>query len=259
MVNSWESDFSAESLISGAEALESAGRFLQAGDLYIAAVEQHPSVATLAAHAGFLREREQFGASIARLTQLLDMATETGDDVAMGWAYEQLAGIYRDLGDFELAGRFQRRAIAAKPWSDHVDLTHLASDAVACGEFDVAETLAVNGLQMQSSGLESPVDLAADFGMLGVIRGLQGDRHEAIALLWQAYQLHQAANDAHGMGRDLMNLSEFFGDLGRQRTELRCLNRAVALLEAADLPRSLEQARACRAAVVRRNGAQHAV
>lgn len=172
--------------------------------------------------------------AILRLTDLLDDASRRGDLPLLAEVCHQFAVIYRTTGDFRLARRFQQRVLQLIDGCDHIDLTHVANDALAQGRFEVAETLARTALEMQEPhALAESADLAADYGTLGLAAAGCGELDEATRHLVRAFQLHRSHGDQTGMAIDLVNLGEVLQCAGRPRGWIRCLRRALRMAESA--------------------------
>lgn len=229
-------------LLERAEHLASLGRTEAARSTFEQAVRHDPGQLARNAYGCFLRSIEDYRGAIEQFTGLLDAARENSDHELLAIASNNLAAVFRDLGEYELASRFQQRATASQPECDHVDLSNLANDALVSGRYDLAERLVRLSLHMEGEdgSFESE---AADRGTLGLLAGLTGNAREGIGLLRSACVLHRRAEDHRGLGADYVNLAFLFGALGRSRAQVRCLRRAVRCYRLASANTSASRAR----------------
>jgi tetratricopeptide (TPR) repeat protein len=182
-----------------------------------------------------LAERQQFFEAIQQWTSVIDDASARGQRDYLAAAFHNLAAVYRELGDLELARRFQQTALRYQDDCGPEELLHLTNDALAASRWDLAEAL-----------LQSASELAADDDPLhatltataGVTRALQGDVFTAVGLLRLAYRQHLAQGDEREAGCDLLNLAATFRRTGRLGLEMKCLSRAASHFEHAGASRS---------------------
>ncbi|MBI1344743.1 tetratricopeptide repeat protein [bacterium] len=168
-------------------------------------------------------ERGHWNRAIQEWTQVIDTAQAAGRRDLLAAVYHNLSAIYRDLGDFELARRFQQRSLM---WQDDCgpeDLLHLANDALAAGSYELAE--------MMLEAVEDVDDREIWPGTIeatqGLLCGLRGELRPAIRHLKQAYRTHLAQQNFAFAARDLVNLAEFLQQADRLRAAERCLAKAA--------------------------------
>lgn len=191
----------------------------------------------------YLLKTGQASEAIEQLSLVLDYAHQNQKNRLRSVACHNLAIAYRKLRYFELAAQFQQYSIA---WGDlrsanHLtleqeveqltdeatcDLTGRANDAIIQQDYQLAEQLLNISLSREIL-YGSLDDQAADWGNLGIIRGLRGFHKQAISYLWKAYLLHKKTNNLAAMGQDLSHLAELFWILGRSHRAIRCLTRSV--------------------------------
>jgi tetratricopeptide (TPR) repeat protein len=181
-----------------------------------------------------LAEREQYFEAIVLWTRVIEDAAQHGRRDELAAAYQNLAAAYRDLGDYDLAQRFQQRSLQYQDDFGAEDLLQLANDALANSNWSLAESLLQTAAQLVEEDDPLQTDLMAT---AGVVRGLQGDSRTAVNLLKRAYRHHLALGDRHAAGRDLMNLAAVYRRNGRLQLEIRCLSRAAQFFEQAAAPR----------------------
>lgn len=188
--------------------------------------------------ARFLALRERYGEALQLLADLLDDPRTASDAPLLALVHALIAGVYRELGETELARRFQHRALCWQPDFGAADLLNLANDAVAARRLRLAESLIETAFQL-SDELEADGD---SWGSLGVVHAMRGEAEDACRLFLRAISAHRQAGDYQGMGKDLLNLAEVFGKRGQLQTQRRCLDRACRCFEVAALPWSLRKA-----------------
>lgn len=226
-----------------AELLTRQRKWAEADEFFAAAVADDDSPHSCIDYACALVAQERYHDAIQQMTGALDRASVTGDREALAAIFHNFASIYRDLGDFDLARRFQRRAIAQVDDCGPEELLGLANDAWVSGRWEAAELLAASAADLDETTLVEAQ------GMLGVVTGMNGDPRDGIRSLLQVYRAHQAHGDYRGMGADLLNLSLLFGELGRHRGEMSLARRAIRCFEFAPAPVSAEKARRMLAAL----------
>ncbi len=227
------------SQLRSAEVFACAGQWTDADRCYSNAVAIDESPASRLTYATSLAERESFHAAICQLTAALDMATQTGDREAVGNIFHNLAAIYREVGDADLARRFQQRAILQQDDCGPDELLGLANDAWLSRRTELAISLSASCTVLEEDcevGLEAHAT-AAVFG------GLSEDPRSAIRTLIHVYRQHQAAGSNRLMGIDLLNLSALLCETGRHRTELNLVRQAIQHFDQAPAPVSAAKAR----------------
>lgn len=194
------------------------------------------------AHACALAEQERFREALGQLTEALDIAQRNGDLHSLATINHNLASIYRELGDSNLARRFQKRALNQLGDCGPDELLGLANDAWLAERHELAECLAGTAADMDDEPelCEPNPEVEAT---LGLMSGFLTDPREGIRPLLRAYARHRAAGELRLMGHDLLNLSALLGELGRHRGELACVRRAIACYDDAPAPFSAAKAR----------------
>lgn len=171
-----------------------------------------------------LADRQRYFEAIEQWTAVIEAASHSGRRDHLAAAFHNLAAVYRELGDYELARRYQQRALHYQDDCGPEELLQLANDALAASRWELANAL-----------LQSASELAADDESLhatltataGVAQALQGDLFTAVGLLRLAYRRHVADGDEREAGCDLLNLAATFRRTGRLRLEAKCLSRAA--------------------------------
>jgi tetratricopeptide (TPR) repeat protein len=220
-----------------AEQLSHQRKWAEADAHFAAAVDNDPSAGSCVEYGCALVAQERFHDAIQQMTFALDRASITGDRDALAAIFHNFASIYRDLGDFDLARRFQHRAILQVDECGPDELLGLANDAWVSGRPEGAELLAAS-----AADFDDVTRLEAQ-GTLAVIAGKNGDPRGGIRSLLQVYRSHRASGDYRSMGIDLLNLSVLFGELGRHRREMALVRRAIRCFDFAPAPVSAEKAR----------------
>jgi tetratricopeptide (TPR) repeat protein len=145
-----------------------------------------------------------------------------------------LACVYRALGDAESAAHFQTQAAAREmeirgPGQlTATALSNLACDALLAGELPTAEGLFWKSL-LSELAAGNHAGAAADWANLGLLAGLQGDHEESRYRLWEALKLHRRAGDSHGMAMDLWHLGQSFEESGNWPRCAKLYQRAEQL------------------------------
>lgn len=228
---------SAESLFLQAELQAGLRDWPAAEQLYIQALAVDVSPAARIGYGVFLAEQERYSEAIRVFTPILDGTNRS----AIAVVCHNLAAIYREIGDDDLARRFQWRATLMHDQADAVDLLGMANDALSAGNPDVAGSLVMSACEACEDDVVDPSDgdLTAT---MGLAYAAEGSTKEALLTLFTAYRHHQSASDYRGMGADLMNMSLVFGELRRHRAERTCVLRAIRCFQQAPAPLSLRNA-----------------
>lgn len=226
-----------------AERLGLQGQWAEADACYRSAIELDGTPASRIAFAASLATREQYHDALCSLMDALDQASKSGDQQALGVIYHNLAAIYRELGDYDLARRFQQRSILQLEDCRAVDLLGLANDAWLSGRAEIATCLASSCTELD------PEDDAVDFvaleaqATLAITMGVTEDPRQGIRALIQIYRHHRDANDMRSMGIDLLNLSALVSELGWYQTEMNFVRQAIGHFDQAPAPVSAVRAR----------------
>lgn len=213
-----------------------AGEWIEADTHYSNAIDLDPSPASRIAFASSLATRECFHDAICQFTNALDMASAAGDREALGVIFHNLAAIYRELGDADLARRFQQRALLQMDDCGPKELLGLANDAWLSQRTELAACLASSCVEFSDEDFEAQATV-------GVITGLEEDPRGGIRSLIGVYRRHQVAGAQRLMGVDLLNLSVLMSAEGRYRTEIRLVRRAIEHFILAPAPVSAARAR----------------
>jgi tetratricopeptide (TPR) repeat protein len=210
------------------------------------AVSVDSSPASRIAYGVYLARQERYFEGISIFTSVLDGT----DRSAIGVVCHNLASIYREVGDFDLARRFQWRATLLQEDAGPEDLLGMANDALACrnddglsaGRHEGADALVMTARQMSEdeNGECGDGDLVATTGL---VAAALDSREEGLLIVFAAYRRHQADHDLRGMGTDLLNMAMLFGELHRYRAERACVLRASRCFEQAPAPFSSRRAR----------------
>lgn len=225
-----------------AEQLGLQGQWTEADARYSAAIKLDKTPGSRIAFGSSLASREQYNGALCCLAEALDQASKSGDREALGVIYHNLAAIYRELGDYDLARRFQQRSILQLDDCRAVDLLGLANDAWLSRRSEMASCLASSCTELDSDDELDSVLLEAQ-ATLAITVGLAEDPRQGIRSLIQVYRQHRAANDVRLMGIDLLNLSALLSELGWYRAEMDFVRRAISLFDQAPAPVSAVKAR----------------
>ena len=225
-----------------AEQFGLAGRWSQADLCYSNAVSVDESPASRVAFGSSLAARERFNEAICQMTGALDLASASGDREALGMIFHNLAAIYRELGDSDLARRFQQRAILQMDDCGPAELLGLANDAWLSHRTELAGCLSAACADLDEDTGDESLTAEAQ-ATLAVISGLSDDPREGIRSLIRVYRHHQTAGAERLMGIDLQNLSVLFSEVGWYRAEMNLVRRAIRHFEQAPAPVSAARAR----------------
>lgn len=222
-----------------AEMLGCARQWAEADACFVRAIEMDPTPMSRLAFGASLAEREQYHDAICQLTAGLELASAQGDRQALATVFHNLASIYRELGDFELARRFQSRAILQMDECGPEELLGLANDAWTSRHADIACCLAESSVDLEE---DNDVALEAQATTAAFV-GICEDPRPAIKTLIHVYRQHRSAGSLRLMGIDLLNLSALFAETGWHRTEMNLVRQAIQHFEAAPAPVSATKAR----------------
>jgi hypothetical protein len=233
-----EQSFGAQELLERAEFAASQRDWVVADGRFRDAVSVDITPASRIAYGVRLAERERYFDAISIFTPILD-----GQDlVAIGIVCHNLAAIYREIGDLDLARRFQWRATLQQVDLGTEELLGMASDALESNHPAVAESLIVAACAMtdDETGHIEDADLMAT---LGLVNATLKSTKQGLRNLFAAYHQHRSVHDFRGMGIDLLNMATLFGGIDRYRAERACLVRALQCFQQASAPVSYEKAR----------------
>lgn len=223
--------------VNRAELLAAQRQWQPAEELFRQAIELDPSPAHRISFAVCLAQQERYFEAISIFTPILDER----DRAAVGVVCHNLASIYREVGDADLARRFQWRATLLHDDLGSAELLGMANDSLLGDRLDVAESLMVAACEMDDVSDELvDGDLV---GSIGLLKAELESTEEGLKTLFVAYRRHQAAGDLRAMGIDQMNMAALFGMVDRPRAERSCLERAIRHFQQAPAPHSLQKAR----------------
>lgn len=225
--------------LSNAERHALASQWPEADACFNSAIARDVTAASRIAFANSLASREQYNGAICQFTAALDM-TSSRDREALGVIFHNLAAIYRELGDADLARRFQQRALLQMDDCGPDELLGLANDAWLSERIELACCLASTCVEVDTD--ESlACEIQAMFSMMTALD--LDDPRTAIRPLIRVYRQHQLNRDERLMGIDLLNLSALLSAEGRHQTEIRLVRRAIDHFENAPAPVSAARAR----------------
>ncbi|WP_157605140.1 hypothetical protein [Schlesneria paludicola] len=184
------------------------------------------------AYGVYLTEQERYFEAISTFTVVLDGV----DRAAIAIVCHNLAAIYREVGDSDLARRFQWRATVMQEDLGSPEILGMANDALINGRHDLAETLIETAILMDDDPDDEPdPDLTATAAL---VHASTDSLEEGLLLLFQAYCRHRQVGNLRAMGLDLLNMASVFGTLDRPRAERKCLVRAIRCFGQASAPYS---------------------
>lgn len=236
--DSFDDNESAAKLIFVAQSYVKRRDWKTADDLFCQALVLDRSAASRIAYGVCLAQQERFFEAMTVFTPVLD-----GDDrCAIAIVCHNLASIYRDVGELDLARRFQWRAMLLNEDSGSEDLLGLANDAFASDRFEAADSLIISAMSMQDD-FEKGIPDGDFLATTGLIQAMVNSPEAGLFTLFTAFRQHREDADFRAMGTDQLNMSILFGELKRYRAERSCLKRAIRYFEYAPAPGSLSQAR----------------
>lgn len=228
----------ASNLVVLAESFAEQGDWQSADRLFLEALTLESSDSNRISYGVCLSKQERYFEAISNFTPVLD----GGDRSAISVVCHNLAAIYREVGDLDLARRFQWRATLLQDDSGTEEVLGMANDALASEHHETAASLVMTACDLNAETSEdiSDGDLVATTGL---VNAALYSKEEGLITLFAAYRRHQAVRDLRGMGLDQMNMAVLFADLGRYRAERSCLMRAIRYFERASAPLSCQRAR----------------
>lgn len=213
----------------------------QADRQYLAAVSSNEDLETWFASGCHFAERQQYAVAIPQFMQALDRAQLAGDVRWQAVIFRNLAAIYRELGDFELARRFQRQTLALEESAGPDELLDWSADALLTGKTKLAQQLAeVAGKLAEDS--ENIAAQADAYGQRGVIAARRGRLRSAVRLMIRAARGHQFLDDDRNLGADYQNLAEVCGLIQRDVWQRTFFAAARECFERAGMMRSESRA-----------------
>lgn len=218
-----------------AERCRDAQQWTKADRLFAAAAASDSTPATLARCGAYFAERQDHHAAIVHLMHGLDGAQAAGDLDLQGVLFGNLAAVYRELGEQDLAQRFQRQVLAIHGAADAGDMLDWGSDALLAGKVSLAEKLVDNALDLVEGAADISTQADA-WGLLGVIAARQAKLRLAVRLLIRAARGHQIDGDDRGLGVDFQNLAEVFGLMDRWEWQRMSFQAAETCFTRAGMP-----------------------
>ena len=151
-------------LIIDAERSSKCRDWSRADELFHQAILLDTSPASRIAYGVCLSRQERYFEAISIFTPILD-----GDNQqAIGVVCHNLAAIYREVGDFELARRFQWRATLFLDDAGAEELLAMANDALANETYQTSESLLMAAIEMSGDVADEvrDGDLIATLGLI---------------------------------------------------------------------------------------------
>ena len=173
-------------LIQSAESAAEECDFLTADILFLEAIELDESAANRIAYGVYLARQERYFAAISTFTAVLDGT----DRDAIGVVYHNLAAIYREVGDDDLARRFQWRATLTSEDSGSEELLGMANDAFVNNHFALAGTLANSAIELRTSTDDEQIDPDM-LATMGLVEAASGSVEHGVFALFSAYRQHR--------------------------------------------------------------------
>lgn len=210
------------------------GEWERADACFQAAIESDVSPVSQITHASSLAERERYHEALCLFTEAIDRASSTGNREALGVIFHNLAAIYRELGDADLARRFQQRALLQLDDCGPAELLGLANDAWSSKRTELASCLAESCVELDEDA-EATVDLEAQ-ATVSMLSGHLDNPRNGIRSLIQIYRQHCSRNELRFAGIDLMNLAALLAQIGWTRAEANLVRRAIGHFDSAPAP-----------------------
>ena len=157
----------------------------------------------------------RFGDLRRKLLDDLIQADAIGDTAWLCDLSNNLACVYRSLGDLDSAAQFQRQAAirdaeqAGAPVLTASTLSNLACDLMLAGDLATAESLFWKSL-LEELAAGDAAAAGSDWANLALIAGLQGDQAECRGRFWEALKLHRRGHDQLSVAMDLWHLGQSF-------------------------------------------------
>jgi tetratricopeptide (TPR) repeat protein len=196
--------------------------------LATASASDQTGQAALALGVMYRRNQQTFQA-ICAWTQSLEQASGTGQRAVLQAVCHNFSGLYRELGDEDLASRFQQRALAYQDDFGAEDLLLLVNSALVNERWELAESLLTAAEELD--GCESvQAELMAT---RGVLLGLTGHPQQGRDWLVAAYRRHLAQEHWQAASQDLINFAALCEQTDHLRVARRCLVSALEHLQCA--------------------------
>lgn len=215
------------------------GAWCDADACFQVAIESDATPVSRISYAGSLAERERYYEAICLFTEAIDRASASGNREALGVIFHNLAVIYRELGDADLARRFQQRALLQLDDCGPAELLGLANDAWLSKRTELASCLAESCVDLDT---EIDVDLEAQ-ATVCMMSGLLDNPRDGIRSLIQVYRQHCSRKELRLAGIDLMNLAVLFAQIGWTQAEVSMVRRAIGHFDSAPAPVSASRSR----------------
>ncbi len=209
--------------------LTTAGRWRDATVTLRAVAEATGSLDVRISLGTVLAESGDLYGAVSEWTRVIEPARAAADGELLAAVYHNLAAVYRDLGDRELALQFQRQALSFQTDCGAAELLQLANDALHRGCWSRAELL----LEAVEDAIDSEPDRdrwSADLlATRGLWRGLQGDLAAGLRHLRAALQQHRRLRDEGAVAKDAVNLAVLLETADHPGLALLCLQQARRL------------------------------
>jgi hypothetical protein len=174
----------------------------------------------------FLIRRGRFGEVLSQLGELLTEAEQQGNLPLVGAVCSRFAIAYRCVGDWRTAQRFQARALHHTNDCGADELLHLAQQALAAKNWNLADSLSRFASQLATDDDELQGHVLATRGLAAAGHG---DLARATKLLRRGRDAHRRARCVVALCQDWINASAVAAQMDRTDLEVRCLERAVGL------------------------------
>lgn len=235
------------SLLERAEFLAAEGRLDRARAVFTEAIEIDAEGFARLRFGEFLYQTGESEEAASAFQAALEIGRHREDHECSQAASQNLAMVYRALGESALAASYQQQAIAAglrnqtepdsvrSPLAEFLDL---ANEAISRGRLDDAEKLSALGIKLAQSQ-NCPAHLADAWGTWAVVRLLRCDRDSAWCGFLEAYAGHSTGRDDEGQIADLLNLAQTARDFGWWITSKRLLLKAGKVARRTGIRRTL--------------------
>lgn len=174
----------------------------------------------------FLLRRGRFGGALSQLGELLTEAEQQGNLPLLGAVCSRFAIAYRCVGDWRTAQRFQARALHHADDCGADELLHLAQQALAAKNWELADSLSRFAGQLATDDDELQGHVLATRGLAAAG---QGRMTRATRLLRRGRDAHRRARCPVALCQDWINASAVAAQLDRTDLEVRSLSRAIQL------------------------------
>ncbi len=214
------------------------GRLAKARQEFEARLAQTDQPTIRLEYAEVLADSGDSSEAIRQCEQVLRSTDFCGTSQVKAVAFNQLACLYRQRGEFAKAKAYQRRSLALEidysiDGDVAVDLGNLAADAIAAGDLSHAKALLRRSLSLEIAA-NSLSGQAADLGNLAIAHALDGDQIAAVKCLRRSLKIHRQLEDIPAVGCDLMNLAAIYQSLQRWQRCHKLLSLAVRVFQLAE-------------------------